>query len=83
MPLALRELIVELVNTGALRTTMVDCVEVSAPLLLVALTAKVNEPDSVGVPETLPVSVFKETPSGSVPRTLKVIPFPVTVGVNS
>ena len=61
MPLAVDALVID----GAATATVSVSVAVPVPVPLVALSATVEIPDAVGVPEISPVDVFTERPDGS------------------
>ena len=51
---------------GIAMTVWLNCFELE-PLTLVTVAVKLNTPDAVGVPLTLPVEESKERPGGSAP----------------
>ena len=55
-------------------------VAVPVPVLLVALSVTLNDPDTVGVPEITPVLVFTDNPAGN-PVALKLVGLLVAVMV--
>jgi hypothetical protein len=57
--------VVALVSTGGTRLMVIVKVALPVPPALVALTAAVEVPAAVGVPEINPVAVFTVNPAGN------------------